>query len=213
MHLKRHSASKMWPIARKGTKYLVVPSHEKNRGIPLLIALRDDLKLVSRRKELEKILHEGKITVNGKIARNDNLSLLLFDKVSIKDSNKNYSVNFSKNGKLVLDEVNEKDSHNKISKVINKKVLDGKKIQINLIDGRNILSNDKITVGDSVIVNFKSKKIESILPVKDKSKVLIINGKHKGSYGIIKKIDERKIIVESEKNEFETKNKDLIVVG
>ncbi|MEK6891321.1 MAG: hypothetical protein AABX03_04250 [Nanoarchaeota archaeon] len=212
MHIKRQAVSKLWPVPRKGTKYLVVPSHSKNNGIPLLIAMRDDLKLVSRRKELEKILHEKKIMVNGKVVKEDNLALLLFDKIEIKTINKSYNVNFSKTGKLVLEELNNKDSESKIAKIINKKIMKGNKVQINLSDGRNILSNDKVKTGDSIKFNLKSKKIDSILPVKEKAKVIVLKGRHLGNYGTIKEINGKKIIVNSHLGDFETKNEDLMVV-
>jgi len=41
MHLKRQQAPKNWPIFRKGTKYVVRPKFDTQKGIPLLIVLRD----------------------------------------------------------------------------------------------------------------------------------------------------------------------------
>ncbi len=37
MYLKRQKAPKNWPITRKGTKYVVRPSFDIQRGIPILI--------------------------------------------------------------------------------------------------------------------------------------------------------------------------------
>lgn len=212
MHLKRQVVSKMWAIPRKGTKYLVVPSHSKNNGIPLLVALRDTLKVVSKRKELEKILHEKKIEVNGKVIKDDNRILEIFDRVHIKPTSKFYRVNFSDTGKLILEEIPQKDGEKKISKIINKVILKGKKIQLNLMDGRNIISSERVNVGDSVVLNFKTGKIESILPVKEKAKVLMIKGSHKGIYGEIDKIELNKVIIKTKDKKFETKKQDLMVV-
>ena len=58
---------KEWPLTRKGKKYVVV-SRQRN-GIPLLIVLRDMLKLGRTRKEIKKILNEGNVAVNGKMRK------------------------------------------------------------------------------------------------------------------------------------------------
>jgi ribosomal protein S4E len=72
--------------------------------------------------------------------------------------------------------------------------LKGKKIQLNLIDGRNFISDLECNVGDSVLIKFNDKKIEKCLPLKEKAKVIIFAGKHTGKTGEIEKIKaERKM--------------------
>ena len=212
MHLKRKNTSNIWPIAQKGTTYVIVPSHEKKNGIPLLVVMRDILKIIKTRKELKKILNEGKIEVNGKPAEEENLSLILFDILSLKTENKHFRVTFSENGKIALNQVDAKHAQRKICKVINKKLITGKKVQINLNNGRNIITNEKISVGDSVLINFKDKKIEKIIPIQEKAEALIIKGKHMGKFGIIEKIEGNKIILKSGNKNVEIKKNELIVI-
>ena len=50
MHNKRLAAPKTWPVQRKSTKYILV-SRNSDNSIPLLIVLRDLLKVVRKRKE------------------------------------------------------------------------------------------------------------------------------------------------------------------
>lgn len=213
MHLKRHFTHKSWPIPRKGTAYVVVPSHSPDKGIPLLIAMRELLGVVKTRKELKKILLEGKVLVNNKKVREDNSTLLLYDTLSLKDMKKNYKIVFSKTKKFALEEISDKDINIKICKVINKKILKGKIIQINFNDGRNILSKEKINVGDSVVLNLNENKIEKVLPIKEKGKVLIIKGKHKGNTGEIIKIEDKNIQVKSEDKIFETKMEEIMILN
>ena len=97
MHKKRESVSKIWPITRKGSKFIVVPSHGGENEIPVLILLRDVLKHVQTRKELNKILKENKILVNNKAIKEDNYSLSLFDTISLKYLGKFYRVTYLKN--------------------------------------------------------------------------------------------------------------------
>ena len=61
MHLKRQKVPKSWPITRKGTKYLVRPNSDIHSGIPILIILRDMLKIAQNRREVKRAIHEKNI--------------------------------------------------------------------------------------------------------------------------------------------------------
>ena len=61
MHIKRKTMPKFWPVARTGSKYMAVPSHEQRSSVPLIMVIRDMLKLVKNKKELKKVMNEKKI--------------------------------------------------------------------------------------------------------------------------------------------------------
>ncbi|MFA5992223.1 MAG: hypothetical protein WC796_00785 [Candidatus Pacearchaeota archaeon] len=212
MHKTRQNISRLWPIPRKGTKYVIVPSHNHDNGIPLLVVMRDMLKVVKTKKEMKKILLGKEVLVNGNNVTEENISLVLFDTISLKAEGKYYRLIYNVNRKFSLKEIAEKECVEKIAKVMNKKVLRGNKSQINFNDGRNLISKDKISVGDSVLINMKSKKIEKIMPIKEKSKVLVIKGKHLGTSGVISKIEDERIIVKADDKEFDIKNNEIMVV-
>ena len=191
-HLKRQKVPKSWPIHRKGTTWVVRPSSNLEHGIPILIALRDVLKLAKNRKEVKKMLHEKSVLLNGKIINEEKNSLTLFDVLTV--SSKNYKLVLSDKGKFMFDEV--KDASKKISKVANKKILKGKKVQLNFLDGKNLLSDVKCKTNDSVVINFKDKKIEKCLELKEKANAVVFGGKHIGAKGKIEKIDLKHRIVE-----------------
>ena len=204
MHLTRKNMSNTWPIPRKGTKYIVVPSHAKKHGIPLVIIIRNILELVKTKKELKKILIEEKVTVNERIAKKENISLLLFDTLGLKTMKKFYRVTLSELGKFALEEISEKE--------LNKKIVKGKKIQINLADGRNILSNENVSVGDSVIIDLKNNKIEKVIRLTDKSRVMIVQGKYAGKLGSVEKIDGINAIIKTKDKEIKIQKDKLIVL-
>src|SRR3989344_6255503 len=189
MHQKRIAISKLWPIPSKGRIFVVVPSNNKTSGIPLLVAMRDILGHVETRKELKKIMLEGKVEVNGNKVKDDKYSLLLFDVLGLPSLHKYYRISLSPSRKISFEEASEKDATNKISKVIGKKILPKGIVQINMKDGRNLLSKEKVNVGDSVMLNLKNNKIEKILPIKEKSEVLVVKGKHLGHRGKISKVE------------------------
>jgi small subunit ribosomal protein S4e len=198
MHLKRQDTPKKWPIPRKGSKYVIKPSSNTKEGVPILIFLRDMLKLANNRKEVKKAINKREILLNGKEIKNENLSVLLLDRVSVVPSKKNYELTLSENGKLQIKEVKSGEEDKKISKIENKKILRGKKTQLNLKDGRNFISEIDCKVNDSVIINFKNKKIEKCLPLKEKSKAMVFAGKHSGKVGSISRINHKEKTVELE---------------
>ncbi len=215
MYTIRQTISKTWPIPRKGTKYVVVASHEKELGAPLLIVMRDLLEFVKTRKELKRIINEKRIYVDGVLVKDEKQTLALFDVLSFKDSDTGYRITFSKSGKLNAKEIKNKEFGSKISKVIGKKILRGGKTQINFMDGRNLFSNEKVKVGDSVKIDFANKKIVETLPIKKGSEIMIIKGKHRGKAGNVLEMrdEENEVIVKVDERDLKIKEEELIVIG
>jgi len=195
MHLKRQKVPKKWPIPRKGTKYVVRPNFNPQKGVPILIILRDMLKVAQNRKEVKRAIHSKHILLNNKIVIDDKNSALLFDTITIIPLKKCYRFGLS-GKKFKMEEINEDEANKKISKIINKKSLKGKKTQLNLSDGRNFISDIKCNVNDSVLINFKERKIKKCLALKEKAKVIISSGKHSGESGTINKININNEMVE-----------------
>ncbi len=189
MHLKRQKVPKNWPIKRKGTTYVVRPNFNIQKSLPILIILRDILKIAQNRKEVKKAIHSKNILVNNKIVKDEKNATLLFDVIKIVPSKKYYKMELSEKGKFIIKEIKEKESNYKISKIIDKKILKGKKTQLNLSDGRNFLSEIRCNINDSVLINIEKGKIEKCLPLKEKVNIIIFAGKHSGEKGIIDKIN------------------------
>ncbi|MFQ5531761.1 MAG: hypothetical protein ACE5ES_04055 [Candidatus Nanoarchaeia archaeon] len=196
MHLKRQKIPKSWPILRKGTTFIVRPNFNIKQGLPILVIIRDILKVAQNRKEVKKSIHLKHILLNNKPVINEKNSALLFDILTLVPSKKHYRIELTEKGKFILKEVTEKEINHKIAKITNKKILKNKKIQLNLNDGRNFLSAITCKVNDSVKINFKDKKVEKCLPLKEKEKVVVYAGKHRGEKGVINKINKEKKIAE-----------------
>ena len=186
MHIKRKTIPTFWPISRTGTKYMAVSTHDKSNSIPLLIVARDILEFVKTKKELKSLLKEKKILINNKAIIEPNYPVCLFDTISLPSINKSYRANLI-NKKLNLEEISEKESHTKMYKVIGKKLLPNKKPQINLTNGKNILTSEKISVGDFILLGDDSK-ISKVISLKKDVEVIAIKGKHIGKEGKIKEI-------------------------
>ena len=182
-HLKRQQVPKEWPIERKGSVYVVRSNFGMNEGVPVLVALRDMAGLVDNRKEAKQTIHMRQILLNEKSVKDEKNNISLFDTLSIVPLKKYYRLELSEKGKFYLNEIKESESNKKIAKIINKKVLKGKKTQLNLSDGRNFISDIKCNVNDSVAINLKEGKIEKCIPLREKAKIIIFAGKHSGEKG------------------------------
>ncbi len=212
-HLKRQSISKSWPIIRKGNTFVVKPISKK--GIPLLIVLRELLKIAQTREEVKTAIQRKYLLVNNKPVKDEKMGMVLFDTLSILPSKIYYRLELSEKGKFELKEIKEDEANKKPAKIINKKTLAGKKIQLNLNDGGNFLVEPKFScaTNDSVIINFKNKKIEKCIPLKEKANAIIFAGKHSGKIGQIEEIKERKTaIINCNKNKIHVLIKQMMVI-
>ncbi len=215
-YLKRQKIGKFWPVPRKGTKYLAVATHNKKESIPLVVVLREVLKFVRNKKELKRLLNEKQIMINHKEIRETNYPVCLFDIISFPEIKKNYKVSLSEHKKMIFEEVSDKESETKIYKVINRKILPKGKIQLNLIQGKNIITDEKVKIGDSVVLNLKENKIVKTIPLEKGGTAFALKGKHTGSSGKIIDIMERggkKIAkIESKGKRINVWTKNIIVV-
>ena len=175
---------KSWPVPRKGKRqrFVAVSAHASTKSISLLAILRDVLKVANTRKEVKYIVNNGDVKVNNKIRKNDTFPLQTFDTISLDKMKKYYVVEIV-NRKFALKEISEKKTGTKIIKILGKTIIENNKTQMNLGDGHNILTDTKFNVGDSIIYNTISSKIEKVIPLQKGANVEIIIGKHAGKKG------------------------------
>ena len=172
----------------KGKKWTVTPRgpHPKSESMPLLSVLRD-LKYADNAVEAKKIIVKGMILVDGKKVKNPVHGVGLMDSISLPTIKKNYRIMPVKHG-LIPKEIHEKDTKVKLCRVIGKTLLSGNKLQLNLHDGTNILSDTKVKVGDTVVLEVPSRKIKEILPYEKGATAVVVSGRHRAQSGAIKEI-------------------------
>lgn len=124
----------------------------------------------------------GMVKINNKIRKDENFPVQVFDTLNLDKAKLNYRLEIV-NRKFSLTEISAKDAESKIVKIFGKKILGAKKVQMNLDDGQNIVTNEKFSVGDSIVLNTKDGKIVKILPLKKGAMIEIIAGKHAGEKG------------------------------
>jgi ribosomal protein S4E len=190
-HIKKSQMPRSWPVPRKGGKkrFVAVPSHSTSKGISVLFLLRDVLKIVKTRKEARHMTLNGMVKINNKIRHDENFPVQVFDTVNLEKAKLNYKLEIV-NKKFKLVEISAKEAENKIVKIVGKKTIGKNKIQMNLDDGQNLLTKEKFSVGDSVLLNTKENKIVKVLPLKGGARIEVILGKHAGEKGELVGFDE-----------------------
>ena len=202
-HQKRISAPRSWSVARKEHFWTVKPRpgpHPKDRSLPLLLLVRDILKLADNAREARKILTEGNIVVNGKVRRDYKFPVGLFDVISIPKLNEHYVMLMDRRGVLTLVPIKEEEAKMKLCRVENKTTLKGGKIQINLHDGRNLLDDSlHVKTHDSLLISLENGEVLKVLPYEEGSKVVVFGGKHTAQIGelverIVRRSSERNVV-------------------
>jgi len=221
--LKRLLTPKFWKIPKKVKKWSVSPRsgpHKKFECIPLLVIVRDILKLTDSGSEAKKIIKSGEILVDGKIRKDHAYPVGLMDVVSIPKIKRHLRIIPTSIG-LELIEIPEKESKVKICKINDKTVVKKRRIQLNLHDGKNVLvEKDVYKTGDSVLIEVPSQKILDHIKLEKGNLGLITKGKNSGKIAKINKIiltksmrEPNKVICKIEKKEVEVMKEYILVVG
>jgi small subunit ribosomal protein S4e len=217
MHIKKTKMPKSWPISRKGRgkRFIAVPSHSIKKGISLLFLLRDFLKIAKTRKEARFMTLGGLVKINNKIRKNENFPVQVFDTINLEKAKLNYRLEIV-NKKFSLKKISEKEALEKVVKISGKSFISGNILQMNLDDGRNMLTKEKFSVGDSVLLNTKESKIVKILPLKEGANIEVILGKHAGEKGKLRGYENlvrgRNFIVKLASGEVSLPLKTLLVI-
>ncbi len=218
-HLKRLPAPKRWEILRKENKYITRPnpgSHSFETGVPVVVLLRDMMKLASNAKEAKYMITKYQLLVDGKKRNDVKFIVGLMDTITMPASNDKYRIILNNSGKIDTIKIEDKEVSIKPCKIM-KKVMYKNKIQIGLHDGKNILvdaKNKDYNTGDSLVMEVPSLKVLEHLKLEPKMIVYLVGGKHAGSTGIIENVAQNKITYKTQSGAvFETLKEYAFVVG
>ncbi len=191
MHLKRISAPKSWKIHRKKNVWIARPSpgpYKIEECITLNSLLIDILGYAKTKKEVNKIINEGKVLINGKIRKDNKYPLGIMDIIEIPSIKETYLLAYNKKGNFSLKPINA--TKDKLCQIKGKKYIKKGKTQLNFNDGRNVLveEKEKYNVGDSVVFDLASNKIKSSLKMEKGALIYITKGSYKGNVGEVVEI-------------------------
>ena len=213
-HLKRLYAPKTWAVKRKGIKFIVksIPgTHSLKLSVPIALLFRDLLKYATNLREVKSILLNKNVLVDSVRRKDYRFPVGIFDVIEIKETKEIFRVIFD-GRKIGLLKIDKNEANLKPCKITGKRKI-GKKVQLNLYDGKNILvDKDAYKAGDTIIIEFP-KNIKSHLKLEKGNLIYLIGGKHIGVVGSVESISGDKIKYKSTEGVFETLKKYAFVVG
>ena len=189
MHQKRNKTTTKIPIRRKGTKYIVRASSHVRDSVPVVIAIRDMLKLAKTLREVKQMINAKQLKINGRTVKDYKESIRLFN---ILEADKPYVLKILPTKRFSFESTKSADS--RICKVINKKLLKSNSIQLNLHDGSNVITKDPISVNDSISISSEGK-ILSTIKMEESKQAFVLSGKYTGQEGKISKLENGNAII------------------
>ncbi len=193
MHLTRAESTKKLPIPRKGTKYIARALSHKTAAVPVVIAIRDMLKLARTAREVKSMIKQKLLKINGHEVKDYRESLCLFN---LFHADKTYMLTLTKNGRFKLEETAQKET--RPCKVIGKKLLKKGRMQINCHDGTNlIIEKNTLNINDTINLKLTGEMQNSITFEKGKH-CIILKGKYQGVNGTIKEVHKGAVTIQNE---------------
>ncbi len=196
--------------------------HKKFESIPLLILIRDILKLADTGKEAKSIVKSKEILVDGKARRDQKYSVGLMDVIDIAKIKKTYRIVPTKKG-LGLIEILSNEAKLKLCRINRKNLMRGGKLQLGLHDGRTLLIDSKqkmeFKTGDSLLIEIPSQKIIEHIKMEKDSLAIIIGGQNKGVFVKVKEIkktrsrEPNKVLCQLKEREFDAVKDYVFMVG
>ena len=191
-HLKRLVAPRSWSIARKERTWTTKPmpgKHSLEGAIPISTILRDYLNVCDNNREAKIILNDGAVMIDQRIVRKPKTPVGLMDIISIPLMKMHMRAMLDDHARIQFVPIKATEAKWKLLRVEGKTTVKGGKTQLNLHDGTNILSEEKIKTGDVIQVSLPGFKIKKILEFKKGAQTLITGGAHVGSISKITEIE------------------------
>lgn len=218
-HLKRYKAPKSWNIKTKGITFVSRPmpgTHALGESITLNLLIKK-LNFAQTSREVKQILNDKKVLVNNIVRKEPRFPVGLMDIISIPELKKNFRILIDQNGNFVFNPI--KEDNILPCKIKNKTIIKGKKIQLNMTNGFNlIVSKDTYSVGDTLLITLDKKEIKKHLKLEKGAHIYLIGGRHVGSLGIIEEIitnkdtQPSKIVFKTDKHKYQTLKKYAFVI-
>ena len=191
--LKRQMAPLFWGITRKSKRFVITVrpgSHPKNNSIPTAVFLRDTLKIVTTLREAKSVIYGGKVSVDGVKRKSLHHSIGLMDVVELENVPDVYRL-VPQDGQVLKPlKIDQSEKTKKLSKVTSKTSIKDGKTQLGFHDGRSMISDTAVNVGDSCLIEIPKQKILDVVKLEQGCQAIIIRGVNAGQIGTVDKIEE-----------------------
>jgi small subunit ribosomal protein S4e len=191
--LKRQMAPLFWGITRKDKRFVVTVKpggHKKSISIPSAVLVRDTLKLVNTLREAKSVIYGGKVKVDGIVRKSLHHGIGLMDVIELDGVSDIYRLVPKDLTVLKPIKINESEKAKKLLKVTKKVTIKDKKTQLGFHDGRTLVSDAKVSVGDTCLVQIPKTQITEVIKLEKGAQVVVTSGVNAGRMGKILEIKE-----------------------
>jgi len=188
-HLKRLNAPKAWMLDKLGGIFAPKPSsgpHKSRECLPLILLLRNRLKYALTKREVNLILMQRLVKVDGKVRTDSNFPTGFMDVIDIAKTNEKFRLLYDTKGRFAIQKLTPEEAQFKLCKV-RKLQLGAKGVPfLSTHDGRTIRYPDPLVkVQDSVKINIETGKIVEYIKFDVGNLCMITGGRNLGRVGII----------------------------
>ncbi|KAI8577188.1 hypothetical protein K450DRAFT_251618 [Umbelopsis ramanniana AG] len=188
-HMKRLNAPKHWMLDKLLGSYAPKPSagpHKTRECLPLIIFLRNRLKYALNGKEVQNILMQRLVKVDGKVRTDSTYPAGFMDVISIEKTGEQFRLIYDVKGRFTIHRITEEESKYKLCKV-RKVQLGAKGIPYVIThDGRTIRYPDPlIKANDTIRYDVESAKITDFIKFEVGNVCMATGGRNMGRVGVI----------------------------
>lgn len=196
--LKRQMAPTFWGIRRKDKRFVVASRpgpHIRQRSVPAAVFLRDMLGVVYTLREAKSAIYGGSVKIDGVIRKSIHHGIGLMDVVELENVNNTYRM-VPLQGKLLQPiTIPAQDADKKLVRVTSKVTIKGGRTALGFHDGRTMISDVDIKVGDSCLLRVPQQEIVEIIQLRPGCQVLVVKGANAGKSGQVDSIEEGTFIL------------------
>ncbi|MBS3122727.1 hypothetical protein J4434_07640 [Candidatus Woesearchaeota archaeon] len=207
-HLMRLNSPNTWAVERKENQFIARPNTTGQKikyCLPLIIVLRDMLKVGKTAKEIKYILNNNDLLINGEKRKEIKYPLGIFDVIDIKPLKESYRLMLDKKGKLMLVKVNGNEANLILLKLSKKTTIKGGKSQLSFTNGTTMLnekvSDKQIKINDVIVYDFVNHKAIDVLKLEKGNTIYLTGGQHVGSVVKIEGVKGSQVIFKTTTNE------------
>lgn len=186
-HLKRVAAPSSWMLDKMGGIFAPRPvtgPHKLRESLPLVLIVRNKLKLALDGREAAQVCVRKNVKVDGVVRSDPRFPAGFMDVVQLEKAEVNVRVLFDEKGRFNLVRITPEEAKFKLCKVTSKKLGEKKVPTINTHDGRTFRYPDpNIKIGDSVKLDLATGKVTQHYKLEPGALCFVYKGRNTGRIG------------------------------
>ena len=141
------------------------------------------------------MIYSGKVKIDGVVRKSLHHGIGLMDVVELENVTDIYRMVPTEEKLLKPIKINESEKSKKLVRVKSKTTISNGKLQIGFGDGRSIISDVKVNVGDTCLIQIPEVKILEVIKLEVGCHGLVTRGNNVGQIGSIEAIEEGTFIL------------------